>query len=117
MKHHLLDRGDQLAMGIDAEAERGQRIERGALPLRPVLALDQQEIGVEVQAAIGDDAGLQRAQRSGGGVAGIDGRRQALLLALFVQAQEGGFGHHRLAAHLKCLRQAGSFFGVFRRRW
>ena len=29
---HLFDRGDQLAMGIDAETESGQRIERGALP-------------------------------------------------------------------------------------
>ncbi len=93
-------------MRIDAEAERGQRIERGALPVRPVLALDQQEVGVEVQAAIGDDAGFERAQRSGGGVAGIDGRGKALLLALLVQAQEGGLGHHRFAAHFECLRQA-----------
>ena len=67
---------------------------------------DEQEVGVEVQAAIGDDGGFEGAQRSGGGVARIDGRRQALLLALLVQPQESRFGHDHLAAHLECLREA-----------
>ena len=65
-------------MRIDAEAKRRERIERGALALRPVLAFDQQKIGVKIQPPIGDDARLQRAQRSSGGIARIDGRRQAL---------------------------------------
>ena len=68
----------QLAVRVHAEAESGERVERGALALRPVLAIDEQEVGVEVQAAIGDDAGFERAQGAGGGVARIDGRRQAL---------------------------------------
>ena len=36
---HLLDRGDQLVVGIDAEAEGGERIQSGALALRPVVAV------------------------------------------------------------------------------
>ena len=102
---HLLDRGDQLSLGVDAEAESGQRIERCALALRPVIALDQQKVCVKVQAAIGDDGGFECAQGSGGGVTRIHGWSKALLLALFVQSQECGFGHHRLAANFKGRRQ------------
>ena len=35
---HLLDRGDQHALGIDTEAESSQRIEGRPLALRPVIA-------------------------------------------------------------------------------
>ena len=93
-------------MGIDAEAEGGERIESGALALRPVVAFDEQEVGVELQAAIGDDRGFECAQGSGGGVARIDGGRKALLLLLLVQAQEGCFGHDHFAADFECLREA-----------
>ena len=93
-------------MRVDAETQGGERIESGRLPLRPVLALDQQEVGKENQAAIGNDAGLERAQGSGGGVAGIDGGRQTLSLAFLVQALKGGLGHHDFAADFEALRAA-----------
>ena len=92
-------------MRIDAEAERSQRIERGSLALRPIFAVDEQKVREEDQPAIGDDAGLERAQRSGGGVARIDGGRQPLALALFIHAQEGGFAASRLRRALQ--RPAG----------
>jgi len=115
---HLINRGNQLAIGIDAKAKRSQCIEGCALPLRPVLALHQKKIGVKVQPTIGDDARLQRAQRSRSRVAWIDGRSQSLLFAFLVQSQKGGLGHHRLAAHFKGWRQVGGFqfFGGDRKR-
>ena len=77
------------------------------LARRPVFAVDEQEVGEEHQPPIGDDAGLEGAQRAGGGVARIDGRRQALALALLVEPLKGGLGHDHFAAHFKGLRQAG----------
>ena len=73
-------------------------------PCGQVLSLDEQEIGVEIQAAIGNDAGFKRAQRAGGCVARIDGRWQALPLAFLVQAQEGCLRHDHFAANLDGLR-------------
>ena len=62
--------------GIDAEAERGERIERGVLAGGEVLAVDKQEIGVEDEAALRDDARLKGAEGAGGGVARVDGWRE-----------------------------------------
>ncbi len=103
-------------MGVDAKAESGEGIERSRLAGGEVLALDEQEIGEEHEAAVGDDAGFERAQRACGGVAGIDGRGQALALALFVEALEGGFGHDDFAADFECLRYSRLSSGD-RRRW
>ena len=103
---HFFDRSNELAMRIDAEAKGRQRIECGALALRPVLALGQQEVCKEDEPAIGNDTGFKCAQRAGRGVARIHGGGQSLLLALLVQALECSFGHDYLAADFESLREA-----------
>jgi len=51
-------------MGIDPKA-KGSSASRGCpLALRPVIAAGNQEVGVEVQAAVGHDAGFEGAQGS-----------------------------------------------------
>ena len=103
---HLFDGRNEFAMGIDAEAKGGKRIESGALTLRPVLALDQQEVCKEDEPAIGNDTRFKCAQGSGRCVAGVDGEGQSLLLALLIQALERSFGHDYLATDFESLRES-----------
>ena len=66
----------------------------------------EEEVGVKVEAALGYDVGLQRADGSGGGVARVGRGGEALRLALFVELAEGGVGHDDLAAQLEVGGQA-----------
>ena len=106
---HLFDVRDQLAVGVDAEAEGGEGVERGALALLKVFAVDQQKVREEDKPAIGNDAGLKRAQCAGRCVARIDGGGKTLLFALFIEALEGGFGHDYFAADFESPREADLF--------
>lgn len=102
---HGVDGMNAFAMGVDAKAEGGESFERGGLSGGEVLAFNEQEVGEEDEAAVGDDAGLEGAQSSGGGVAGIDEDREAIALALFIHALESFFGHDDFAADFECLGQ------------
>src|SRR3984957_3877848 len=93
-------------MRIDAEAESCQRIQSCPLPLRPIIAFDEQEVRVHVETAPGDNLGVQRPQRPSGSVAWIDCGSQSLPLPFLIHALEGGQRHNRFATHFKCLWEA-----------
>ena len=65
----------------------------------------EEEVGVEVEASLGDDVGLERADGAGGGVAGVGGGGLAGGFALLVELAEGGLGHDALAADFEGWRQ------------
>ena len=85
---------------------RGSRMwdgSEGAAPSR------REEVGVEVEASLGDDVRFEGADGAGGGVARVDCGCEALGFALLVHLEEGGLREDDLAAHLKGLGQAGGF--------
>jgi hypothetical protein len=63
--------GREAAVGVDAEAELGEGVELLGLGGECGLAVAEEEVGVEVEAAGGGDAGVEDAEGSGGGVAGV----------------------------------------------
>ena len=90
------------AVDTHRQAERSQRIERGAVRLRrgPAYALTQ-AIGEEAQGPLGRHAGVELAHRASGGVARVDESLAAMLALRFVHALEVGATHVDLAAHFK----------------
>ena len=95
----LVDGGHGFAVGIDAEAESGEGVESFGLLLKKVFAgFGEQEVGVEVEPALGDDVGLERADGSGGVVARIGGGIETLGNALFIGFNECGERHDDFAA-------------------
>ena len=89
------------------QAQRGQGIQQPRMGVRnrPALHLAQ-TIGKEAQRALGGDAGVELAQRAGGGVARVHKGLAALLTLALVQALEGVAPHIDLAAHLQHRRRA-----------
>jgi hypothetical protein len=91
---------------VDAEAGGAQRASASVCvgsSISPgfVSFAVQQEVGVEVEAALGDDVGFERADGAGGGVARIDGGGETLRHALLVHLEEGGLRQDDLAADLE----------------
>ena len=86
-------------MRVDAEAESGEGVEGFGLLLKEVFAgFGEEEVGVEVEAALGDDVGLEGADGAGGVVARVGRGIETLGDALFVGFDEGGERHHDFAA-------------------
>ena len=86
------------ALRIDFEAQARQLIERFPVAVEGRLAVGEQEVGVEIEAARRGDLRLEHAQRSGGGIARIGEAGEAALVALGIQALEGAAVHHGFAA-------------------
>ena len=83
---------DGFGVGVDAEACAAQGgesrvLDTGARSRRRA----EEEVGVELEAALGDDAGFDRADGAGGGVAGVGGGGLAGGFALGVHLLESGF--------------------------
>ena len=102
--HHGFDGADAFSMRVHAEPQSREGIKRSRLPGGKVLAFHEEKICKENQPAVCDDTWLERAQCSGGRVAGIDKDRQPFALAFLVQALEGGLRHDHLAANFEALR-------------
>jgi hypothetical protein len=76
---NLLDGRHGLAMRIDAEADGGESVEGFGLLGEEVFAgFGEEEVGVEVETALGDDVGLEGADGSSSVVAGVSGGLEAL---------------------------------------
>ena len=86
-------------------------VEGGGLVREERLAASrcEEEVGVELEAALGDDVGLEGADGAGGGVARVGGGRHAGGDALLVHLVEGGLREDDFAADFEALRQAGGF--------
>ena len=96
--------------GLTRKPMGGEGIEGFGLLGKQVFAgCGEKEVGVEVEAALGDDVGLEGADGSGGVVAGIGGRLEALGFAFFVGFAEGGQGHDDFAADFEGRRDVGLF--------
>ena len=77
--------------------------------LRPI---DQQVVRKELQPALGGDRGIQHADRSGGGVSGIDENLPAGLLLLPIHGLERFAGHQHFAAYF----EGGGQLGFLKKR-
>jgi hypothetical protein len=84
-------------MGIDAEAKCWSGFPAWRAGRRVVFAVEDQEVGVEVEAALGDGFGVEGAQGAGGKVARVGGGGEAGGDALFVGFFEGGERHDDLS--------------------
>jgi hypothetical protein len=99
---NFLDGRHGFAMGIDAKADGGEGVEGFGLLGEEIFAgFGEEEVGVEVEAALGDDVGLEGADCSSSVVAWIGGGLKALGFTLFVCFAEGLKGHDDFAANFK----------------
>ena len=99
--------GDQPVVRLDGITPGGELLEQLVLgsdrePLAGRLDVEAED----PQAPAAGDLGIELAQGSGRGVAGIGERRLALLLALLVQLREARLGEVDLAPHLHSLGPA-----------
>ena len=101
-----VDARDPRVLGRHLEAEPLQDVERRPVRVEHRLAAREQGVGVEVEAAGGGDAGVEHAQRAGGGVAGVGEGLPSLLDLPPVEPGERLPGHHHLAAHLEVGRHS-----------
>ena len=108
---NLIDGGVGVAMGIDAEAKCCQRLQRGVLAGGVVFAIEEQEVGVEIEAALGDGFGVEGAKGACGKVARVGGGGETGGDTFFVGFFEGGQGHDHFTSHLKTLAGWADAFG------
>ncbi len=97
----LLDAVQQLAVLVDLEPQRRQRLERLPVPLRRRRALDQQRVGEIFEPPLRRHFRVHHAQSSSGGVARVDESRLIQPQALGVERVERLARHDDLAAHLE----------------
>ena len=69
---------DGAGVRVDTEAGGAEGFERGGLRDEECIPVSQEEVSVEVEAALGNDVGFERADRAGSGVAWVYGRGQTL---------------------------------------
>jgi hypothetical protein len=108
----ILDLVEVLAQApgaVDLEAGLGERLQGARMLLEGDAAAHREEVGVEVEAALGGDGGVEHAHASGGGVARVGEAGEPGGLALLVQPLEGLGGHDDFAAHLELRRQPRFF--------
>ncbi len=105
---HLVEVLGGAGVGVDPEAAGAEGFESGGLAREEGLAgRVEEEVGVEVEAALRDDVGLERADGAGGGVARVCGGSLAGGFALLVELAEGCLRKHDLAPDLEVRRHAG----------
>ncbi len=107
----FVDVGAKLTGGVDLEAHGGEFFE--GLPMGGAGggAIGEEEVGVEVELAVGGDGGVEDAEGAGGGVAGVGVAGEAFLLAVGVEFLEGGVGHDDFAAGFELRAVAADFEG------
>ena len=96
----------QPVIGIHLEAGGFERLQRCGMAIEDGVAVDQQTVGEEIQAARGGDSRIKLADGAAGGVARIGEFGKALLLLLVVHAGERRGGNQQFAAHFERGRQA-----------
>jgi len=74
-------------------------------------AVGEEEVGVEVELAVGGDGGVENAEGAGGGVAGVGVAGEAFLLAVGVEFLEGGVGHDNFPAGFELVSDSADFEG------
>ena len=69
------------------------------------LAVLQQKIGKVIEAAGGGHAGVERTQRTGGGIARVGKSLEPFLFLFFVESIKGASLHDNFTAHFKLFRK------------
>ncbi len=101
----------ELAGGIDLEAHGGEFVEGLPMGRAGGAAVGEEEVGVEVELAVGGDGRVEDAEGAGGGVAGVGVAGKAFLLAVGVEFLEGGVRHDDFAAGFELGSVAADFEG------
>ncbi len=101
VSEHVVDGAGELPVGIDLEAGSGERAHGFSLLVEIRGAVDEQHVGVKIEAALGGDVRLQHAHGAGGCVTRIGEARLAGGLTLLVHALEGLGRHDDFAANFK----------------
>lgn len=107
----FVDVGAKLTGGVDFEAHGGELVE--GLPMGGAGGgtVGEEEVGVEVELAVGGDGGVEDAEGAGGGVARVGVAGEAFLLAVGVEFLEGGVGHDDFSAGFELGAVAADFEG------
>ncbi len=89
-------------VGVDAEAEVAQPVERLQVAVRPRSVLQPAKlVDPDVQPPGRRHAGVELAHGAGGGVAGVGEQWLAQVRPLVIESLKGGLGHVDLAPYLK----------------
>ncbi len=106
---HLFNAACQSVMRTYLEPQVMQRLESVGVLFRKVFSFHQQEVGEEIQPALGHDVGLQHADGPRSGVARVSELGQTLRFAIFIHPLKRGQRHDYLAPDFKILGDAGLF--------
>ena len=98
---HFVERVEALAVGLDLKAPGSEQVEDVGLRAHIDPAVDDLDrIGEHPEPAAAGDAGIELAERAGGGVARVGEQRFAGFFALLVGSAEAGVGQVDLAPDL-----------------